>query len=92
MVPAYLKATAHEVITTIMLNYVVTLLTGYLVNYPLHPPGEMLPATEIIAASAQLPRLMRGSQLGGLFVAIACAFVLPAPPRSSWAMKSGRSD
>ena len=79
MVPAYLKARfrAHEVITTIMLNYIVTLLTGYLVNYPLHPPDEMLPATEIIAASAQLPRLVRGSQLTiGLFVAIACAFVL----------------
>jgi len=79
MVPALLKARfrAHEVITTIMLNYVVILLTGYLANYPFHPQGEMLPATAIVATSAQLPRLLRGSQLTiGLFLGIGCALAL----------------
>jgi simple sugar transport system permease protein len=79
MVPAILKARfgAHEVITTIMLNYVVVLFTGYLANYPLHAEGEMMPATITVPASVQLPRLVSGSQLTiGLFIAVACALVL----------------
>jgi simple sugar transport system permease protein len=79
MVPAVLKArfNAHEVITTIMLNYVVILFTGYLANYPFHPPTEMMPATAYVARSAELPRLVQGSQLTiGLFVGIGCALLL----------------
>jgi simple sugar transport system permease protein len=79
MIPAALKARfgAHEVITTIMLNYVVILFTGYLANYPLHAEGEMMPATITVPASVQLPRLVQGSQLTiGLFIAIACALIL----------------
>jgi ABC-type uncharacterized transport system permease subunit len=79
VVPAFLKARfhAHEVITTIMLNYVVTLFTGYLANYTFHPESEMMPATGYIARSAELPRLIQGSQLTiALFVAVICAVVL----------------
>ncbi len=79
MVPAALKARfgAHEVITTIMLNYVVVFFTGYLANYPLHAQGEMMPATITVPGSVQLPRLVSGSQLTiGLFIAIACALTL----------------
>jgi len=79
IVPAILKARfrAHEVITTIMLNYVAILITGYLANYPLHPPGEMLPATARVVESAKLPRLVQGSQLTiALFVGIGCAILL----------------
>lgn len=79
MVPAILKARfhAHEVITTIMLNYVVSLFTGYLANYPFHPPDEMMPATGNVVQSAELQRLVQGSQLTiGLFVSIACALLL----------------
>jgi simple sugar transport system permease protein len=77
--PAFLKARfrAHEVITTIMLNYVAALLTGYLVNYPLHPPGELLPATARVAESAQVPRILPGSQLSLILVlAVICAAAL----------------
>ncbi|MCJ7533773.1 MAG: ABC transporter permease [Anaerolineales bacterium] len=79
MVPAFLKARfrAHEVITTIMLNYVVILFTGYLANYPLHAQGEMLPATIKVAVSAQLPRLIKGGQLTiAFFIAVVSAIVL----------------
>jgi simple sugar transport system permease protein len=79
VVPALLKARfrAHEVITTIMLNYVAALMTGYLVNYPLHPAGELLPATARVAESAQVPRLLPGSQLSLiLMLAVVCALLL----------------
>ena len=78
-VPAILKARfgAHEVITTIMLNYGVLLLTGYLANYPLHAEGDMMPATVTVPTSVQLLRIVPGSQLTiGLFIAIACAVLL----------------
>lgn len=87
MIPAFLKARfhAHEVITTIMLNYVVTLLTGYLANYTFHPESEMMPATGYIATSAELPRLIAGSQLtSGLFIAIVCAVLLAVLLRRSF--------
>ncbi|MCL4488625.1 MAG: ABC transporter permease [Chloroflexi bacterium] len=77
-VPAYLKARfgAHEVITTLMLNYVVILFTGYLANYPFHPLGELSPATAKIAASAELPRLIQGSQFSpGIFIAVGAAIL-----------------
>jgi ABC-type uncharacterized transport system permease subunit len=87
MVPAFLKARfhAHEVITTIMLNYVVILFTGYLANYTFHPESEMMPATGYIARSAELPRLIQGSQLTiALFVAIICAVLLGLLLRRSY--------
>jgi ABC-type uncharacterized transport system permease subunit len=87
MVPAFLKARfhAHEVITTIMLNYEVTLFTGYLANYTFHPESEMMPATGYIVQSAELPRLIQGSQLTiALFVAIICAVLLGLLLRRSY--------
>jgi simple sugar transport system permease protein len=79
MVPAILKARfrAHEVITTIMLNYVVIFFTSYLINYPLHAPGEPTAATIKVVISAQLPHLIKGGGLTiALFIAIALAFIL----------------
>jgi general nucleoside transport system permease protein len=61
---------AHEVIITIMLNYIAFLLTSYLVNFPWKAEG-MVPQTNQIAPSAALPHLLRGSQLNaGLFVGL----------------------
>jgi ABC-type uncharacterized transport system permease subunit len=79
MVPAFLKARfrAHEVISTIMLNYVVILFTSYLVNYPLHAPGEPTAVTIKVAVSAQLPRLIKGGGVTiALFIAVATAIIL----------------
>ncbi len=59
-IPGYLRAKtgAHEVITTIMLNYIAFRLTDYLINGPLRDPAASLPRTPWIQASAQLPRII----------------------------------
>lgn len=59
-IPGYLRARtgAHEVVTTIMLNYIAFLLVGYLVNGPLRDPRASLIRTPYIQDSAQLPRFI----------------------------------
>ncbi len=60
-IPGYLRAKtgAHEVITTIMLNFISFRLMDYLiVNGPLRDPGASLPRTPFIQASASLPRFI----------------------------------
>jgi general nucleoside transport system permease protein len=79
MVPAILKARfrAHEVITTIMLNYVVIFFTSYLINYPLHDPGEPTAATIKVVDSVQLPHLIKGGGVTiAIFIAIGIAIIL----------------
>ena len=59
--PAILKVKykVDEVITTIMLNTVAILFTGYLVNYPFATAQGKMGGTEIIAEQFQLSRLVR---------------------------------
>ena len=59
-IPGLLRAKtgAHEVITTIMLNYIAFRLTDYLIKGPLRDPVASLPRTPWIQASAQLPRII----------------------------------
>jgi simple sugar transport system permease protein len=69
---------AHEVITTIMLNYVMIYLLAYLLSSPslLQAPGSSNPITPPIASNARLP-LLAGSNLrinAGFLIALACAF------------------
>ncbi len=68
-VAGYLKATLgiHEVITTIMMNYIALHLTGYLIGGPLMEPGY-LPATPKILESARLPRVLPPSRLTFAFI------------------------
>lgn len=58
-IPGVLKAYtgAHEVITTIMLNYVAINITDYLANGPLKDPspGNIVARTPAILSSARLP-------------------------------------
>jgi len=63
-IPGYLRAKtgAHEVITTIMLNYIAFRLTDFLINGPLRDPGASLPRTRWIDESANLPRLIGFSE------------------------------
>jgi ABC-type uncharacterized transport system permease subunit len=68
---------AHEVITTIMLNYVMLYLLAYLLSSPslLQAPGSPNPITPPIASNAHLP-LIAGSNLRinvGFLIALACA-------------------
>ncbi len=64
LVPGYLKARtgAHEVITTIMFNYVGILLAAFLVKEYFKEPGRA-DQTPMIPASARIPELIPDSRL-----------------------------
>ena len=77
-IPGALKAYfgAHEVITTIMLNFIAINLTVYLALNPLRGSG-LVPGTENVAAAVRIPVL--GFGLGranlGIFLALLAAVV-----------------
>ena len=58
-IPGFLKAKygAHEVINTIMMNFVAFALMNYLVTSVYQEPGQMIPQTAPIQEAARLPRL-----------------------------------
>ncbi len=60
-IPGWLKARtgAHEVINTIMLNYIALLAVSYLLNGPLRDPNPLnvIARTPEIALAARLPRI-----------------------------------
>jgi len=58
-IPGFLKARtgAHEVINTIMMNYIAFRLTDYLLTGPMQRP-DMLPITPQIKPSAYIPTLL----------------------------------
>ena len=69
---------AHEVIVTIMLNYVMQYFLAYLLSSPslLQAPGGSSSITSAIASDAHLP-LIAGTHLRinvGFLIALACAF------------------
>ena len=66
-IPGYLKATrgVHEVVTTIMLNWIAVALTQYL-TMTYKPPESWIPHTYEIAQSAQLSRLYVYLELVGI--------------------------
>lgn len=67
---------AHEVITTIMLNFVAVNITDYLADGPWkdHSPGNIVARTPKVLASAQLPTI--GSIPTGIFLAVVVALVI----------------
>ncbi len=73
-VPGILKARfgAHEVITTIMLNYVAFALVNFLINNgPMVDKSSSAPRTPYIDPAAQLPILASGTRLhAGLLLAL----------------------
>ncbi len=87
-VPGYLRARtgAHEVITTIMLNFVAAQGLAYMLRQPwMLPEGRIDPISKPIEASARLPRILTwlpiensgGIRLHlGFLIAIAAAFFL----------------
>jgi ABC-type uncharacterized transport system permease subunit len=85
-IPGFLKARtgAHEVIVTIMLNYIFLDLLNYLLTTrPLQQPGQSNSISQTIPSSATLPHLF-GSNLrvnAGLIVALLVA------AGASWFMK-----
>ncbi|HEV2856548.1 MAG TPA: ABC transporter permease [Thermoanaerobaculia bacterium] len=65
-VPGVLKARfgAHEVITTIMMNFIAIALASYFTQYHFKPPGDALLETVPISGNAHIARL--GSFIPGL--------------------------
>jgi simple sugar transport system permease protein len=68
---------AHEVIVTIMLNYVAIQITHYLVNGPARDPGSLAPATRAVEPTARLWALEGGSNFSaGIAIALLCALAV----------------
>lgn len=69
---------ANEILVSLMLVYVATLLLGYLVYGPWKDPmGYNFPQTKTFERVTQIPRLMQGSRLTiGLPIALAAAGAL----------------
>lgn len=79
-IPGFLKARtgAHEVVNTIMLNYVAFRLSDWLLNGPMKRPG-WVPITPEVEPTAYLPRLFPGSGLrihAGFLLALAVAYLI----------------
>ncbi|MDW8289343.1 MAG: ABC transporter permease [Armatimonadota bacterium] len=78
-IPGILKSWrgAHEVITTIMMNYIAIYLTQYLVTRVWKDPNSMSPQTPEALPSAWLPVLVEGTRLSaGLILALAVALAI----------------
>lgn len=79
-IPGFLRAKtgAHEVITTIMLNYIAIRLTDYLIKVPFRDPASSAPQTPTIEPSAELPLLFGANYRlhAGFILAVVMAFVI----------------
>ena len=69
---------ANEILVSLMLVYVATLLLGYMVYGPWKDPaGYNFPQTKTFEAVTQIPRLMKGSRVSiGLIIALIGAAAL----------------
>lgn len=77
--PAYLrlKFNSNEIVTTIMMNYLAILLTGYMVNYPFRAPGSSNAETSLIQDSAVLTRMVPLSNLStGIYLVIVVFIII----------------
>lgn len=61
------KLQINEIVTTLMANYIATLLVSYLVNYPLKEPGSSWAQTAYIKQPFQLHHIVGGSQFSLTF-------------------------
>mgnify|MGYP001065411747 CR=1 FL=1 len=79
-VPGLLKAKtgAHEVISTIMMNYISFRLTDFMLRVPMHDPNEYTPKTPWIQESAQLYKFFQEPIRFhiGFFIALVIAFLV----------------
>lgn len=78
-IPGILKAKtgAHEVINTIMLNYIAFRFFDWAFTGPLRRPGGDAPVTAEIFPSAYLPQLFEGYRFHwGFFLALLTAFII----------------
>lgn len=67
----------NEIVSSLLLNYVAILLTGYLISDPLRDPGSIFPQTRAIEESAKLPILLGGTRLNaGVIVTLMAAAIV----------------
>ncbi len=81
VIPGALKAYTggHEVINTIMMNYIALNLVSFLLNGPMKDPNpqNVVARTPLIAESARLPVLFEGYRIHwGLLIALFMAFAV----------------
>ena len=72
MIPALfkIKKGMNEIISTLMLNYIATLLMQYLVRGPLREPGSTLPRSAKFNAMAKMPALFGTRIHLGVLIAV----------------------
>lgn len=72
------KAGAHEVINTIMMNYIAFRLSEYMLRGPLKRPDSFNPVSPFIEPSAQLPRFFDAPIRFhlGFFIALGVAYLV----------------
>lgn len=79
-IPGWLKAKTggHEVINTIMMNYIAFRLSDWLLTGPMKRPGSFNPVSPTIMDSAKLPRFFESPIRFhlGFFIALAMAYVV----------------
>lgn len=79
-IPGWLKAKTggHEVINTIMLNYIAFRLSDWLLNGPMQRPDSFNPVSPTIADSAKLPRFFESPIRFhlGFFIALLAAWLV----------------
>jgi simple sugar transport system permease protein len=78
-IPGYLKARlrVNEVITTLMLNYIIILLTSYLIHGPLRDKTSGITISPQLARSAWLPIVIPRTRFhAGILLAICMAFLV----------------
>jgi simple sugar transport system permease protein len=61
------KLQINEIVTTLMANYIATLLVSYLINYPLKEPKSSWAQTADIGRTFQIHHLVGGSQFSATF-------------------------
>jgi ABC-type uncharacterized transport system permease subunit len=88
MIPGILKSRtgAHEVITTIMLNYVAAQIAGYLLTGPWRDPNptNVTAQTSKIADAARLPMLLPGLHWGVVLAFLAAVAVWYFLWKTTW--------
>lgn len=80
MIPGWLKAKtgAHEVINTIMMNFIAIQFLNFLLRGPIQDPESQNPISPLVLDSAKLPRFFEQPIRFhlGFFLALVCAWVV----------------
>ena len=88
MIPGFLKARtgAHEVITTIMLNYIASQIVGFLLTGPMRDPSptNVTAQSPRVAEAARLPFLLPGLHWGVVLAFLAAVAVWYFLWKTTW--------